>query len=90
MDLNPPTEHQLLVFWVALLLILVAARLLGVLMQRIGQPAVIGELAAGLLLGPSVLGKVAPDIVGEDIDGTPMKLSDYRGKVVVIDFWGDW
>ena len=62
MDLNPPTEHQLLVFWVALLLILVAARLLGVLMQRIGQPAVIGELAAGLLLGPSVLGKVAPDI----------------------------
>ena len=36
------------------------------------------------------IGKVAPDIVGEDIDGTPMKLSDYRGKVVVLDFWGDW
>ena len=28
--------------------------------------------------------------VGEDLDGTPMKLSDYRGKVVVLDFWGDW
>jgi hypothetical protein len=36
------------------------------------------------------VGKVAPDIVGEDVDGTPMKLSDYRGKVVVLDFWGDW
>ena len=36
------------------------------------------------------IGKTAPDIIGEDIDGTPMKLSDYRGKVVVIDFWGDW
>tara|TARA_R110002094_G_scaffold26761_6_gene39454 strand:+ start:803 stop:1687 length:885 start_codon:yes stop_codon:yes gene_type:complete len=36
------------------------------------------------------IGKVAPDIIGEDIDGTAMKLSDYRGKVVVIDFWGDW
>ncbi len=36
------------------------------------------------------IGKVAPDIVGEDLDGTPMKLSDYRGKVVVLDFWGDW
>ena len=36
------------------------------------------------------VGKVAPDIVGEDIDGTSMKLSDYRGKVVVLDFWGDW
>lgn len=36
------------------------------------------------------IGKVAPDIIGEDVDGTAMKLSDYRGKVVVIDFWGDW
>ncbi len=37
-----------------------------------------------------VIGDVAPDIFGVDIDGVPFKLSDYRGKVVVIDFWGDW
>lgn len=36
------------------------------------------------------IGKVAPDIEGEDLDGVKFKLSDYRGKVVVIDFWGDW
>jgi hypothetical protein len=36
------------------------------------------------------IGKVAPDIVGEDINGKPMKLSDLRGKVVMLDFWGDW
>ncbi len=36
------------------------------------------------------IGKTAPDISGEDIDGTEFKTSDYRGKVVVIDFWGDW
>lgn len=36
------------------------------------------------------IGKVAPEISGEDIDGKAFKLSDYRGKVVVIDFWGDW
>ncbi len=60
MDLNPPTEHQLLVFWVGLLVILVAARLFGTLMQRVGQPAVVGELAAGLVLGPSLLGNIAP------------------------------
>ena len=35
-------------------------------------------------------GMVAPDIVGDDLDGMEFKLSDYRGKVVVIDFWGDW
>ncbi|MEL7206832.1 MAG: cation:proton antiporter [Actinomycetota bacterium] len=62
MNLNPPTEHQLLVFWVGLLVILVVARLFGALMQRIGQPAVVGELAAGLVIGPSVLGRVAPDV----------------------------
>ena len=36
------------------------------------------------------LGKKAMEIAGEDIDGKKFKLSDYRGKVVVIDFWGDW
>ena len=36
------------------------------------------------------VGKVAPDIDGEDIAGVPFKLSDYRGKVVMLDFWGFW
>ena len=36
------------------------------------------------------VGMVAPDIEGKDLDGKPFKLSDYRGKVVVLDFWGDW
>lgn len=37
-----------------------------------------------------VVGKIAPDIVGVDLDDVEFKLSDYRGKVVVIDFWADW
>ena len=36
------------------------------------------------------IGMEVPDIIGEDLDGVPFKLSDYRGKVVVLDFWGDW
>lgn len=36
------------------------------------------------------IGMESPDIVGKDIDGAEFKLSDYRGKVVVVDFWGDW
>jgi tetratricopeptide (TPR) repeat protein len=36
------------------------------------------------------IGKTAPDIVADDLDGKSFKLSEYRGKVVVIDFWGNW
>jgi hypothetical protein len=36
------------------------------------------------------LGKAAPDIRGKDSDGREFKLSDYRGKVVVLDFWAEW
>lgn len=34
------------------------------------------------------VGKKAPEIVGEDLDGKPMKLSDYGGRVVVLEFGG--
>jgi len=36
------------------------------------------------------VGKPAPEIEGEDLEGRKMKLSDYRGKVVVLSFWGTW
>ncbi len=37
-----------------------------------------------------VVGTMADDIHGVDLDGTHFKLSDYKGKVVLLDFWGDW
>ena len=37
-----------------------------------------------------VAGKPAPPIVGVGMDGKPLKLSDYHGKVVVLVFWGTW
>jgi hypothetical protein len=36
------------------------------------------------------IGKAAPEIEGEDSDGKRFKLSDYKGKVVVLDFWAEW
>jgi len=56
------------------------------------QEVTLGQKAAGCIfeierLG---LGMEAPDIEGKDVDGVAFKLSDYRGKVVVLDFWGDW
>lgn len=40
--------------------IVTAARVVGGLFHRLGQPAVVGEMVSGLLLGPSLLGQVAP------------------------------
>jgi peroxiredoxin len=46
---------------------------------------------AKLFESPSLgLGRPAPEIIGEDIEGSSFKLSDYKGKVVVLLFWGDW
>ena len=36
------------------------------------------------------IGKRAPEIAGQDFDGADFKLSDYRGQVVLLNFWGDW
>lgn len=54
------SSHGMVVLWTELAALLVLARLLGALARRIGQPAVVGELLAGLLVGPSVLGAVSP------------------------------
>ena len=60
----------------------------------------LSAVAAMLLLTPAsraaslstgfAVGQTAPEIKGKDLDGKPMKLSEFRGKVVVLDFWGHW
>ncbi len=53
-------EHQVLVFLLSLAILLTAARILGETARRVGLPLVVGELASGILLGPTVFGRVAP------------------------------
>lgn len=54
------SEIQVLRFLAQFTLLFMAARALGDLMKRLGQATVIGELLAGILLGPSLLGHLAP------------------------------
>jgi Kef-type K+ transport system membrane component KefB len=56
----PATGHDIGSILIALVAIFIATKALGELAQRIGQPAVLGELIAGILLGGSVLGLVDP------------------------------
>jgi hypothetical protein len=52
----------------------------------------VGDLAKGELfeIRNLAIGMIAPEIEGDDLDGKGFKLSEYRGKVVVLDFWGNW
>jgi len=63
-------------FFLFLAIILIAARLLSETVARFGIPAVIGELLAGLLIGPSLLGWVSPD--------TTMKLLAEIGIILLL------
>ena len=73
-------------------------RMLGALFERAARDygdtklpdgETVAEKAESELFGIRHLsvGKVAPDIDGQDQDGRRFKLSDYRGKVVLLDFW---
>lgn len=57
----PLSEHEVLVFLVQLSLLVGVARLLGGVMKMLNQPSVVGELLAGIVLGPSVFARVLPD-----------------------------
>jgi Kef-type K+ transport system membrane component KefB len=50
------------VFLAELITLMAVGRLLGEAMQRVGQPSVMGQLLAGILLGPSLLGWLWPDL----------------------------
>ncbi len=56
---------------------------------RIAKTLTSGEAAAGERhrIRHLRIGQPAPELVGEDIDGAPIRLSDFRGKVVVLSFW---
>lgn len=56
----PAGINTLLHVLLALVVVLITARAVGAVFRRLGQPAVIGEVIAGIVLGPSLLGWLAP------------------------------
>lgn len=68
------SEQHLLIFLGGVVLLLGLVRGLGYLCSRIGRPALIGEILAGVLLGPTLLGRMdpalfAPPLLGVLVDG---------------------
>jgi Kef-type K+ transport system membrane component KefB len=58
---GPPPPNTLLHVLLALVVIIVVARVAAMVLARWKQPPVIGEILAGIVLGPSLLGRVAPE-----------------------------
>ncbi len=88
--IDSATHHtETLVFFTLLQLtvIIVSARLAGSLALRMGQAAVVGEILVGILLGPSLLGWLAPvpfHYVFHSIDGAPMQVLAQLGLVLLM------
>lgn len=55
-------HHPLSILLIQIIAVLLMVRLFGFLFKHIGQPGVIGEIVAGIVLGPSVLGYFFPDV----------------------------
>lgn len=78
--------HQLLVFLLQVGTLLLVAFLLGRLAVRLGLPAIVGELCAGVLLGPSILEQVAPGFSDWLLPRDPgqFHLLDATGQIGVL------
>jgi Kef-type K+ transport system membrane component KefB len=59
------SHHQIVILFLQVSLMLIAGKVLGETAKKLKQPTVIGEIIAGIILGPTVLGAVFPDIMHE-------------------------
>ena len=82
-QLHAPLANLLL----QIIVIVATAKLVGGLFHRFGQPTVIGEIFAGVLLGPSLLGLISPELMGflfPPASLTPLKLISQVGVLLFM------
>ncbi|MGI9584049.1 MAG: cation:proton antiporter [Acidimicrobiia bacterium] len=84
----PLSEHQVLVLLVQLVVLVGFARILGGLMKRAGQPPVVGELLAGVILGQTIFGRIAPEayewVFGDDVVRSALFAFAWIGVILLL------
>ena len=70
--------------FIQLIVILVAVQLFGYLCQSIGQPRVIGEILAGLALGPTLLGAILPQAEATVFPGSALPTLQTLGDIGLV------
>jgi Kef-type K+ transport system membrane component KefB len=81
---RPPTSENpgiLLHVLLALVVVLAVARILGAMFRKLNQPQVMGEVVAGILLGPSFLGWLAPGIASQVL---PVNAAPYLAVIAQV------
>lgn len=84
-------RHPLSILLLQLIVVVSAGKLLGWLFQRIRQPTVIGEMVAGIVLGPSLLGMALPEVEGFLFPATSLgslQLLSHLGVILFMFFIG--
>lgn len=76
------SDFELATIFTAVVCLVAAAHALGLVFQRCDMPRVIGEIAGGLLLGPSVMGHLAPDLYRSLFAALPTE-----GKLIWLLYW---
>jgi Kef-type K+ transport system membrane component KefB len=56
------SEHQVFIFVAQLGIIVLFARIFGEISKKLGQPIIVGEVIAGIILGPTIFGRFLPGI----------------------------
>lgn len=79
-------QEPLTILLLQVIVIIVAARLIGLLFRKLGQPAVIGEMVAGIILGPSLLGTLFPAVQSFLFPASSMGLLKALSQLGVILF----
>jgi len=80
-------EHLLFFTLLQVAVIIVVARVAGYLARRIGQPRAVGEIVAGLVLGPSLFGALAPDAfqwLFKSTDASPITIMSQIGLIMLM------
>jgi Kef-type K+ transport system membrane component KefB len=78
--------HPLAILLLQIFTIIVAARTLGIVFNKIGQPTVIGEVVAGIILGPSLLGMWFPEYIAFLFPKTSLPNLQFLSQVGLILF----
>ncbi len=79
-----PVEARMLVVLLQLIVMIAAARLGGYLFSLMRQPQVVGEIAAGLFLGPSCLGRLNPELLASIFPKTVAPIFETMGQLGLI------